>query len=107
MSSDESEHQEEPEKEEFGELLKFTAGGGLGGLLLGLLMDYLGFQRSPLGQWIVRGLSGEGGSLFEGIFAWRQRIRRAGKTMAEAYGWGKLLGMFAPWVIDWGSRHLG
>jgi hypothetical protein len=27
--------------------------------------------------------------------------------MAEAYGWGKLLGMGAPWIIDWGSRLLG
>jgi hypothetical protein len=27
--------------------------------------------------------------------------------MAEAYGWGKLLGMFVPWLIDWGSRLLG
>ena len=103
----ESEPQEESEKEEFGELIKFTAGGFLGGLLFALLLDYLGFQRSPMGQWIVRTLSGEGESIFEGIFALRQRIRRAGKTMAEAYGWGKLLGMFVPWVIDWGSRLMG
>jgi hypothetical protein len=27
--------------------------------------------------------------------------------MAEAYGWGKLLGMAVPWLIDWGSRLLG
>lgn len=27
--------------------------------------------------------------------------------MAEAYGWGKLLGMAVPWLIDWGSRILG
>jgi hypothetical protein len=103
----ETDHQEESEKEEFGELLKFTAGGFVGGFLLGVLLDYLGLQRSAIGQWIVRTLSGEGESIFEGIFALRQRIRRAGKTMAEAYGWGKLFGMAVPWVIDWGSRHLG
>lgn len=27
--------------------------------------------------------------------------------MAEAYGWGKLIGMIIPWVIDWGSRMAG
>jgi hypothetical protein len=27
--------------------------------------------------------------------------------MAEAYGWGKLLGMTAPWWIDLGSRLVG
>ncbi len=95
------------EKEEFGELLKFTAGGFLSGFLFGVFLDYLGFQRSPVGQWIVRTLSGEGESIFEGIYAIRQRFRRATKSLAEAYGWGKLLGMFVPWVIDWGSRLLG
>ncbi len=106
MSINEMENQEEAEKEEFGELLKFTAGGFLGGFLLGVLLDYFGFQRSPVGQWIVRTLSGEGESIFEGVFALRQRFRRAKSSMAEAYGWGKLLGMFVPWVIDWGSRLL-
>jgi hypothetical protein len=107
MSPNKIDHQEEPEKEEFGELLKFTAGGFAGGFLLGVLLDHLGFQRSPLGQWIVRTLSGEGESIFEGIFALRQRIRHAEKTMVEAYGWGKLFGMAVPWIIDWGSRLLG
>ena len=59
MSLNETDHQEEPEKEEFGELLKFTAGGFVGGILSGILFDYLGFQRSAIGQWIVRTLSGE------------------------------------------------
>lgn len=95
------------EKEEFGELLKFTAGGFLGGILLGVLLDHLGFQRSAIGQWIVRTLSGEGESLFEGVFALRQRFRGASETMAEAYGWGKLFGMAFPWIIDWGSRLVG
>ncbi|MFQ6114967.1 MAG: hypothetical protein ACE5NG_12955 [bacterium] len=97
----------EAENEEFGELLKFTAAGFAGGLLLGALLDSLGFQRSAVGQWIVRTLSGEGESIFEGIYALRQRYRRATRSMAEAYGWGKLLGMSAPWIIDWGSRLLG
>jgi len=95
------------ENGEFGELLKFTGVGFLGGFLLGVSLDYLGFQRSPVGQWIVRTLSGEGESIFEGIYALRQRFRRAKSSMAEAYGWGKLLGMFVPWLIDWGSRLLG
>ena len=46
---EEAESSEESEKEEFGELLKFTAGGFLGGFLLGILLDYLGLQRSPEG----------------------------------------------------------
>lgn len=107
MAEDEMDREEEPEKEEFGELLKFTAAGFLGGLLAGILLDFLGFQRSAIGQWIVRTLSGEGESIFEGIYALRQRIRRAAKSMAEAYGWGKFLGMTVPWWIDWGSRLLG
>ena len=104
---EEIENREESEKEEFEELLKFTAGGFLGGFLLGVLLDYLGFQRSIVGQWIVRTLSGEGESIFEGFFAFRQRFRKARTSMAEAYGWGKLFGMAAPWIIDWGSRLLG
>jgi len=107
MAEDEVDREEEPEKEEFGELLKFTGAGFLGGILAGILFDYLGFQRSPVGQWIVRTLSGEGESIFEGIYAIRQRFRGATKSLAEAYGWGKFLGMTAPWLIDWGSRLLG
>jgi len=103
---EESESREKSEKGEFGELLKFTAGGFLGGFLVGALLDYLGFQRSSVGQWVVRTLSGEGESIFEGFYALRQRLRRAAGSMAEAYGWGKLLGMAFPWLIDWGSRLL-
>jgi len=93
--------------EGFGELIKFTVAGFAGGLLLGALLDSLGFQLSAVGQWMVRTLSGEGESIFEGIYAVRQRLRGAAGSMAEAYGWGKLLGMTAPWIIDWGSRALG
>ncbi len=98
---------EEPEGEEFGELIKFTGAGFLGGLILGVVLDQFGFQRSPIGQWIVRTISGEGESIFEGFFALRQRLRKAAGSMAEAYGWGKLFGMAVPWIIDWGSRLAG
>jgi hypothetical protein len=104
----ETEETEEAEaQEEFGELAKFTVAGFAGGLTLGLLLDAFGFQLSPVGQWLVRTLSGEGESIFEGVYALRQRFRRAETTMAEAYGWGKLLGMTAPWIVDWSSRKLG
>ena len=97
----------ESEKEEFGELLKFTASGFAGGLLLGVLLDHHGFQRSAVGQWIVRTLSGDGESIFELAYAIRQRLRHAIGSLAEAYGWGKFLGMLTAWLIDWGSRILG
>jgi len=99
--------EEEETGEEFGELAQFTIAGFAGGLALGVLLDFLGLQLSPVGQWLVRTLSGEGESVFEGFYALRQRFRRAKGTMAEAYGWGKLLGMMAPWIVDWGSRALG
>ncbi|MGH9778729.1 MAG: hypothetical protein ACRD5I_10000 [Candidatus Acidiferrales bacterium] len=94
---------------EFGELLKFTAAGYGSGLALGALLDWLGLPQSAAGQWLVRTLTGEGESLFEGFFALRARLRRASAagSMAEAYGWGKLLGMAAPWLVDWGSRWAG
>lgn len=94
-------------QEEFGELLKFTLTGFAGGLALGILLDSVGLQLSGIGQWLVRTLAGEGESLLEGVYALRQRFRRAGGSMAEAYGWGKLLGMTAPWLVDWGSRVAG
>lgn len=97
---------EETDDEEFGELLKFTVAGFAGGLLVGALLDHLGFQRNPIGQWIVRTLSGEGESIFEGIYVFLRRLRRSTGSMAEAYGWGKVLGMTIPWLIDWGSRLL-
>jgi hypothetical protein len=94
-------------REEFGELLKFTAAGYSAGLALGLLLDWYGLPRSAVGQWLVRTLTGEGESLFEGLYALRARLRGAAASMAEAYGWGKLLGMMVPWVVDWGSRWAG
>ncbi|MHB0856392.1 MAG: hypothetical protein ACYC5M_02350 [Anaerolineae bacterium] len=95
------------EGEAFGELIKYTAGGFLGGLGVGALLDALGFQASALGQTLVRTLSGEGESILEGVFALRRRQRHAQASMAEAYGWGKLLGMALPWLVDWGSRLAG
>ena len=95
------------EKGEFRQLLGYTVPGYAGGIALAMVLDHLGLQRSPVGQWLVRTLSGEGESLFEGAFALRQRVRRASASMAEAYAWGKVLGMATPWAIDWGSRAFG
>ena len=100
-------HEAQEEGEEFGELLRFTFAGYVGGLLLGLGFDGLGFQRSAIGQWLVRTAAGEGESLLEGAYAVRQRLRRSAGGMAEAYGWGKLFGMAVPWIVDWGSRLAG
>lgn len=106
--SDNNEESELEERaEEFGELLKYTIAGYVGGLLLGGILDHLGFQRSAVGQWLVRTISGEGESLFEGSFALRRRLAGSAAGMAEAYGWGKVIGMTIPWCIDWGSRALG
>jgi hypothetical protein len=103
----ESEEAEKLEGEGFGELIKYTVPGFIAALLAGTVLDYFGFQRSGIGQWIVRTLSGEGESLFEGIYSIRRRLARSAGSMAEAYGWGKLLGMFTPWIVDWASRLAG
>lgn len=95
------------EKEEFGELIKFTLSGYVGGLVLGFLLDRFGLQRSGVGQWVVRTLSGEGETLFEGIYVLRQRRRQAQFSLAIAYGWGKIIGLIFPWIIDWLSRFMG
>lgn len=93
--------------EEYGELLKFTLTGFLGGLLAGAVLDYLGLQRSGWGNWLVRTLSGEGESILEGLYAAKQRLAGRIGTMAEAYGWGKVLGMGVPWVVDAATRAAG
>lgn len=100
-------HEEETEKEGFGELFKFTAAGFAGGFLLGVALDSFGFQRSAIGQWLVRTLSGEGESIFEGAYSIRQRFHNAKSSMSEAYGWGKFLFIPVPWFIDLGSRLMG
>jgi hypothetical protein len=93
--------------EEFGELLRFTLSGFVGGLALGAVLDHFGFSRSGVGQWIVRTVSGEGESILEGMYALKKRLRSSASTMAEAYGWGKLLGMAFPWAVDGVSRMAG
>ncbi len=104
---EEIERHEEAEKEGFSELLKFTAAGFAGGLILGAVLDSFGFQRSAVGQWLVRTLSGEGESIFEGAYSIRQRFRGAESSMSEAYGWGKFLFIPLPWFIDMASRLIG
>jgi len=96
-----------PEQENFSELLKFTFAGYIAGLGIGALLDYYGLQLSAVGGWLVRTLSGEGESVFEGFFALRQRLRKAAGSMAEAYGWGKLIGMFFGGLVDLISRLAG
>lgn len=97
----------ESAQERFGELLRYTVPGYLAGLGLAGIIDLLGYPTSAIGQWLVRTIAGEGESLFEGVFALRQRLARRSFGMAEAYGWGKLVGLTIPWWIDWGSRALG
>lgn len=97
---------EKPE-EDFKELIRYTASGFAGGLIVAAILDAVGLQRSPIGQWIVRTLSGEGESILEGLYAIKRRLRGRIGSMAEAYGWGKFFGMMVPWIIDWGSRFIG
>lgn len=98
---------EEIEGQGFGELLRYTVAGFAGGLIIAALLDSFGLQRSPVGQWIVRTLSGEGESILEGFYAFHRRMLKERGMLAEAYGWGKFFGMIVPWIIDWGSRILG
>ena len=93
--------------EEFTSLVRYTLAGYLAGLALGFGLDRLGLQRSGLGQWAVRTLAGEGESIFEGFFAFGRRRKGGPASMAEAYGWGKLLGMAFPWIVDAASRAAG
>jgi hypothetical protein len=93
--------------EGFDELLKYTLTGYAGGVVVGAFLDSIGLQRSGVGQWAVRSLAGEGESLLEGVFALRRRLSGRALGMAEAYSWGKVLGMAVPWVVDGVSRVLG
>jgi len=95
------------EKGEFRELLRYTFSGYVFGIILGSLFDYAGLERSAMGQWLVRTISGESESIFEGFYAIRRRLSNASSSMAEAYGWGKFFGMIVPWIIDWASRIIG
>jgi len=106
MTEQDKNAHERPE-ENFKELIRYTASGFAGGLIVAAVLDVVGLPRSPVGQWIVRTLSGEGESILEGLYAIKNRLRGRIGSMAEAYGWGKLFGMMVPWVIDWGSRLIG
>jgi hypothetical protein len=101
-----TEHDED-EESGFSELIRYTIPGYIIGLGLGFALDFFGYQTSAVGQWIVRTITGEGESILEGVFSLRQRILGRAAGMAEAYGWGKLIGMTFPWWIDLGSRLLG
>ena len=96
-----------PESEGFEELIRYTIPGYVLGLIAGVFLDMQGYQRSPVGQWLVRTLSGEGESILEGIYSIRQRFLGGASTIAEAYGWGKLFGLAVPWIIDLASRLAG
>lgn len=95
------------EEEGFGGLLKYTLPGYAGGIITAVIFDYFGYQLSAVGQIIVRTISGEGESILEGIYSIRKRLSKSAGSLAEAYGWGKLLGMMFPWIVDLGSRWLG
>ena len=107
MEEFEEDNREELETENFSELIRYTFPGYVIGLIAGLLLDSYGYQRSAIGQWLVRTLAGEGESIFEGFYSIRQHFKPSSQTMAEAYGWGKLFGIAVPWVIDLGSRLAG
>ncbi len=93
--------------EEFRELIIYTLTGYVIGLSLAFLFDYLGMVQNPFVEWILRVFSGEGESIFEGIYAIKQRLKNKSISMAEAYGWGKFIGMTFPWFVDFISRLLG
>jgi len=93
--------------EEFRELIIYTVSGYIIGLVLAFLFDYFGFVQNPVAEWMVRVFSGEGESIFEGIYAIKQRLKGKRMSLAEAYGWGKFLGMTFPWFVDFISRILG
>jgi|SRR6185295_420335 len=100
-------HAEESNGREFAKLLKFTLTGYVVGLLVAAGWDAWGDQRSPWGQALVRTFAGEGESIAEGMFALRQRWQKAAGSLAEAYGWGMLLALCAPWFIDATTRLSG
>jgi hypothetical protein len=45
-AAEDKEREGEEHEKEYGELLKFTLAGFAGGLILGAMLDWLGFQRS-------------------------------------------------------------
>ncbi len=97
----------EEEREEFGELLKYTLAGFIGGLSLAWILDKLDIKQNPIGEWAVRTLSGEGESILEGLFALKKKLSGEVISLAQAYGWGKFIGMTIPWWVDLVSRLAG
>lgn len=95
------------EREEFKEMIGYTLSGYGIGLALGAVLDFLGMPLNAVGNWLVRTFSGEGESIFEGIFAIKKKIQGKAMSLAQAYGWGKFFGMTLPWIIDFTSRLLG
>jgi len=95
------------ETESFRDIAKYTGAGFLLGLAVAGVLDAVGWKSHAFGQWLVRTLAGESESIFEGIFALRRRMTGAAGSLAEAYGWGKVLGMVAPWIVDVASRLAG
>ena len=79
----------EDEREEFKEMIGYTLSGYGIGLALGAVLDYLGMPLNAVGNWLVRTFSGEGESIFEGIFAIKKKIQGKTMSLAQAYGWGK------------------
>jgi len=65
----------EDEREEFKEMIGYTLSGYGIGLALGAVLDFLGMPLNAVGNWLVRTFSGEGESIFEGIFAIKKKFR--------------------------------
>ena len=80
-----SENHRHEEREEFGELIKFTLAGFGASLILGWFLDSLGIRKNPVGEWGARTLAGEGESILEGVFAIRKRLSGATRSLAQAY----------------------
>ena len=71
------------EGEDFSELIKYTIPGQSWGCLQGFFWISKDIQQSPVRQWFVRTLAGEGESIFEGIFSIRQRLRKTEVSMVK------------------------
>lgn len=95
------------EDEGFTELVYYTLPGYVAGVGLGAMLDAVGLSESLIGGVVVRTLAGEGESVFEGVYAVRSSLAGAGGSMAEAYGWGKLLGMGVPLLVHVASWAVG
>lgn len=67
----------------FRNLLSIQFPGTSLGLLAGFFLDFQGYQRSPVGQWFVRTLAGEGESIFEGIFFYSPTSSKAEESMVK------------------------